>query len=109
PLREVGATAGKLLDTPLIAVEELTENPQLLTSSKPPLFIFGTVEDEILGVRAVCAADGFLLSYIPQEDALYCGACKKKHALGRTERRITIDLPLYPLVVKDGHIHLVKL
>lgn len=109
PLHEAGATAGRLLGTPLIAVEELTENPQLLTSSKPPLFIFGTVEDEMVGVDAACEADGFLLSYIPREDALYCGACRKKHALGRMEGRITIDLPSYPLTVIGGQIHLVKL
>ena len=109
PLQDAGAVAGKLLGTSLIAIEELTENPQLLTSSKPPLFIFGTVEDEMVGVRAVCEADGFLLSYIPREDSLYCGACKKKHVLGRMEGRITIDLPSYPLTVMDGQIHLVKL
>lgn len=109
PLHEASATAGKLLGTPLMAVEDLTENPQLLTSSKPPLFIFGTVEDEMVGVSAVCEADGFLLSYIPREDSLYCGACKKKHVLGRMEGRITIDLPSYPLTVIDGQIHLVKL
>jgi len=108
PLHQAEEKAQKILTQPLIPVEEYQGEPKLLASSKPPIYIVGEPGKNLIGLSAVCRKDGFLLSYLPQENSLYCSACSAKHVISLDDENAGVDLPVIPLTVKKGYIYLVK-
>ena len=97
PLRQAGNTAEKILTTPLLPLEEFNNTPKLLSAVKPPIYIVGDKEKEIYAVSALCKNDGFLLTYLPQEEVLLCQICGAKYS--------AIELAVIPLSIKEGYIY----
>jgi hypothetical protein len=93
-----------MVSKPLMPLSEFDGSVKLLTSTKPPLYLIGEINDKIMAVSALCAQDGFLFSYQPQDDSLYCAICGVKHVISRTDERIETDLATIPLFVKEGQI-----
>lgn len=108
PLHSTGDEAEAVRAVPLIHVEDYRNEPKLITTSNPPLYIIGEAGVNLTAVPAQCPNDDFLLFYLPREDALYCGACGAKHALAYDAERVTTDLPQYSLTVAEGFIRLMR-
>ncbi len=108
PLTLAEETAGSVAFTPLIPIDEYNGEPKLLASVKPPLYITGERGGHLAGYPATCQKDGFLLSFLAQDDVLYCSACRTKHHLACEEGRVVTDLKEIPLAVHEGFICLAK-
>ncbi len=93
---------------PLIPLSQYTARPQLLSASDPPLFLTGEPGADLRAVKATCEKDGFLLSYLPREEALFCPACNTKHALKRGDAAAGAGLPAYPVALDGDYICLIK-
>lgn len=108
PLQQVKEISRQEIYHPLIPIDQYDGKPKLITSVQPPLYIVGEPSKSLAALKAICEADGFLLSYIPQGGALYCGVCNANHALAYEGERIVSDLETYAITVKEGYIYLVK-
>lgn len=105
PFHQAEETAKNMLTTPLIALDEYHDQPKLLSSAKPPLYLVGEKDKNLTAISAICKEDGFLLTYLHQEHALYCPMCAKKHVLKFSETFIETDLTVFPLAVKEGYLY----
>ncbi len=107
PLANVEETK-KLLVKPLIPLSQYDSRPQLLTAANPPLFLVGEPGKDLRALKATCEKDGFLLTYLPQQEALYCAACNAKHGLKRGEETAGDTLPTFTVAVDGDYICLIR-
>lgn len=108
PLHEANLIAQKVVTQPLLAVAEYSGEPSMVMSSKPPVYVVGEIDKNLTAFGALCKNDGFLLRYLPHEQALFCSACGAKHRLELKEDRIESDLETYPVAVKEDKICLLR-
>jgi hypothetical protein len=104
PLADAACSVPGMISKPLIPLSEFDGSVKLLASTKPPLYLIGAINNSITAVSALCAEDGFLFSYQPQDDSLYCAICGAQHVISRSDEEIETDLATIPLFVKEGQI-----
>lgn len=108
PLHQVEGIIKQTIYKRILPIDQYFNEPKLLTSSQPPLYIVGEINKNLIAFSAVCEKDGLLLSYLPQESAFYCSLCGIKHSLVKADEYMVADLPSFSLTVEDGFICLIK-
>lgn len=107
-LHRAEEVAEGLLAHPLIPIEQYHNEPKLLTSSEPPLYLIGDIDKNLAAISAICPEDGFLLQYLPQEKTFYCGICGSRHTLTYNDEHLVTGLPVFALAIKKGLIYITK-
>ena len=108
PFRDAGEAAHKMLSIFLLSTDEYTNQPKLVTSVTPAIYLIGELHKNLTAFSAICSTDGFLLSHLPRENCFYCSACGSKHVLEFGENSVTTNLTVYPLAVNEDNIYIYK-
>lgn len=107
-LEEAGNWVPEDISEPLLPVDRYDGSPALITSSKPPVFLVGEPGKNLRAVSALCPKDGFLLTYLAAQEALYCSMCDKSFPLKGNEQSEQKELAVYPVRVRNNFFYLIR-